>query len=135
MRVWGVASLSCDIRRKMGSIPSASLVRAPPPLSFKVTVPETQEEFSRLRVDAPLPDPPEGVLGAPGATKAYYEVSLKGAIERFLLRGSGLWPQSARAFFAVFDGNYDTVVIRCVSRIRETTLIQTRQQLLYFVYY
>ncbi|CAM9133388.1 unnamed protein product, partial [Laminaria digitata] len=77
MRVWGVASLSCHIRRKMGSIPSASLVRAPPPLSFKVTVPETQEEFSRLRVDAPLPDPPEGVLGAPGATKAYYEVLLR----------------------------------------------------------
>lgn len=77
MRVWGVASVSSDIRRKMGSIPSASLVRAPPPPSFKVTVPETQEGFLRLRVDAPMPDPSKGAMAAlPGRTKAYYEVSL-----------------------------------------------------------
>lgn len=89
MRVWGTASAPCDVRRKMGSIPSASFVRAPPPPLFKVTVPESREGVQRLRIDAPSPDPSEDVVDpsvtgicVPGAaaTKAYYEVSLRGTV-------------------------------------------------------
>lgn len=83
IRVWGVASTTADVRWRMANFPSSeSLVRAPPPPSYGITVPESQEVFRRLRLHAPLPDPPDGVRDDPTATpargrggKAYYEVS------------------------------------------------------------
>lgn len=85
VRVWGAASQAADVRRRMSSLPAASLVRQAPPSSFGITVPGTQEAFRRLRLHAPLPDLSEGVAdadaAAPGASahgrgrKAYYEVS------------------------------------------------------------
>lgn len=82
MRVWGAASQAVDIRRRISSLPSASLVRPAPPSSFGVEVPGTQKTVCRLRLHAPLPDPSDGEvnLAPPGAPvrdrerKAYYEV-------------------------------------------------------------
>ncbi|CAN0355595.1 unnamed protein product [Ectocarpus sp. 6 AP-2014] len=85
MRVWGAASQAVDIRRRISSLPSASLVRPAPPSSFGFEVPGTQKTVCRLRLHAPLPDPSDGevYLAPPGAPvrdrerKAYYEVVLR----------------------------------------------------------
>ncbi|CAM9358684.1 unnamed protein product, partial [Hapterophycus canaliculatus] len=83
VRVWGAGSQAVDIRRRLSSLPSASLIRPPPPPSFSVTVPGTQEAFRRLRLHAPLPDILEDAagVGAPPlgnqGRKAYYEVILR----------------------------------------------------------
>lgn len=90
MRVWGAASQAADIRRRVSSIPSASLIRPAPLSSFGVTVPGIQKGFRRFRLHAPLPDSPELVAdSAPGAPvrgpgrKAYYEVgSMMGVLTR-----------------------------------------------------
>lgn len=83
VRVWGAASVAEDIRRRMTSLPSASLVRAAPPPFYGVAVPAAQEGFRRIRVHAPLPDPLEsgarddvqqGELVRVEERKAYYEV-------------------------------------------------------------
>lgn len=101
-----MASVSSDIRRKMGSVPSASLVRAPPPLSFKVTVPVTQQDFSRLRIDAPLQDPAEGARELPRATKAYYEVSLNRIVGTvYSLAVKQAVARLLASVFALFAGN------------------------------
>lgn len=80
VRVWGAGSQAVDIRRRIASLPSVSLVRPAPPPSFSLTVPGTQEAFRRLRLHAPLPDVLEDVsepsaspLGGQGR-RAYYEV-------------------------------------------------------------
>lgn len=89
MRVWGAASQAVDIRRRISSLPSASLVRPAPPSSFVVEVPGTKAAVCRLRLHAPLPDRSdrEVNLAPPGApvrgqeSKAYYEVrSVKGVL-------------------------------------------------------
>lgn len=94
VRVWGSASRAAEVRRRMSSLPAASLVCQPPPPSFGVTVPGTQEAFRRLRLHAPLLDLSGGVADggadafAPGDSargqgrKAYYEVQFMMKRER-----------------------------------------------------
>lgn len=71
-----MAAAAADVRRRISSLPSASLIRAAPPPSYSVALPKNQEGFRHLRVHAPLPE-----VGAPALgeeRKAYYEVRWTG---------------------------------------------------------